>query len=285
MQVTLFCCHAAPPVFAGEPLRALTLGSSSLTRGAPGSGELFAALSSSGALRALRRAGVRHVEVNAVDDNALARPADPLLIGFAVCSGLDAVAKVVEPAAVAGAYAAASASAADGGGSRSGGGAGAADGAPMPGGPGEQLDEATSFLAPCIGSYYFSMGCLSRLSHFYASHPLAGYRLVPMAGLPSKAAPAPLAPPMLPPNATQAQRMQAHQAMVAAQQAAAAAPARPVDGFVPTRCISDVFAALPAGGSDNTTQGAYPYGACVLKLSYLCVCTQCLCACTQLTCL
>jgi hypothetical protein len=34
---------------------------------------------------------------------------------------------------------------------------------------------------------------------------------------------------------------QAQQALVAAQQAAAAAPPKPVDGYVPTRFISDVF--------------------------------------------
>jgi hypothetical protein len=35
-----------------------------------------------------------HVEVNAVDGNVLAWPADPLFIGFAMEKGLDAAAKV-----------------------------------------------------------------------------------------------------------------------------------------------------------------------------------------------
>lgn len=59
-----------------------------------GSGEVFAELKRSGVLRAMRGRGIRHVEVNAVDDNVLARPADPLLIGFAMDKGLDAAAKV-----------------------------------------------------------------------------------------------------------------------------------------------------------------------------------------------
>jgi UDP-N-acetylglucosamine pyrophosphorylase len=42
----------------------------------------------------MRQRGIRHVEVNAVDDNVLARPADPLFIGFAMDKGLDAAAKV-----------------------------------------------------------------------------------------------------------------------------------------------------------------------------------------------
>jgi UDP-N-acetylglucosamine/UDP-N-acetylgalactosamine diphosphorylase len=55
---------------------------------------VFAELKRSGVLRAMRQRGIRHVEVNAVDDNVLARPADPLFIGFAMDKGLDAAAKV-----------------------------------------------------------------------------------------------------------------------------------------------------------------------------------------------
>jgi UDP-N-acetylglucosamine pyrophosphorylase len=43
-QVHLFECDTAPPAFAGEPLKALTLGPARLTRGSAGSGEVFAAL-------------------------------------------------------------------------------------------------------------------------------------------------------------------------------------------------------------------------------------------------
>lgn len=45
-QVTLFKCDTAPPAFAGDPLRALMLGAGTLSRGQPGSGEVFAALKS-----------------------------------------------------------------------------------------------------------------------------------------------------------------------------------------------------------------------------------------------
>lgn len=37
--------------------------------------------------------------------------------------------------------------------------------------------------------------------------------------------------------------LQAQQAVIAAQHAAAAAPAKPVEGYVPTRVISDIFCA------------------------------------------
>jgi hypothetical protein len=40
--------------------------------------------------------------------------------------------------------------------------------------------------------------------------------------------------------------LQAQQALMAAQQAAAAAPPKPVDGYVPTRFISDVFCTAEA---------------------------------------
>jgi hypothetical protein len=43
-QVHLFNCTTAPPAFAGEPLKALTLGAATLSRAGPGSGEVFAAL-------------------------------------------------------------------------------------------------------------------------------------------------------------------------------------------------------------------------------------------------
>lgn len=43
-QVTLFKCSTAPPAFGGDPLRALMLGPATLSRGTPGSGEVFAAL-------------------------------------------------------------------------------------------------------------------------------------------------------------------------------------------------------------------------------------------------
>ncbi|WIA22255.1 hypothetical protein OEZ85_004578 [Tetradesmus obliquus] len=258
-QVTLFCCKAAPPAFAGEPLRALQLGPSTLTRGTPGSGEVFAELKRSGVLRAMRGRGIRHVEVNAVDDNVLARPADPLLIGFAMDKGLDAAAKVVEPSSVSAAYAAAMPAAADSNDEQQN---------PELQNQGEALNESISFLAPAIGSYYFSFTALDRLAAFYDANPLAMYRMAPVGKLPSKAPP-PAMTVNLPPNATQAQRMQAQQALMAAQQAAAAAPPKPVDGYVPTRFISDVFCtAAPATPSAAAASGGLsPLSGC--SLAYL----------------
>lgn len=50
--------------------------------------------------------------VSAVDDNVLARPADPMLVGFCAAEGFDAAAKVVEPDTVPAVYAAATTGAA-----------------------------------------------------------------------------------------------------------------------------------------------------------------------------
>lgn len=69
------------------------------------------------------------------------------------------------------------------------------------------LDESVSFLAPGIGSYYFSMAAVNLVAQHMTDNPLAMYRLVPGASLPSKAPP-PQMTVNLPPNATQAQRMQ-----------------------------------------------------------------------------
>lgn len=193
-QVHLFNCSTAPPAFAGEPLKALTLGTATLSRGTPGSGEVFATLKHSGALGHMKRTGVRHVEINAVDDNILARTADPMFIGFCIDSGLEGVAKVVEPQSVAPVFAAVLS-----------GDSAAADGAEAA--VANELEENIGFLAPAIGSYYFSFGALHKAAVYYDRHPLAMYRMVPDAKLPSKAPP-PAMTVNLPPNATQAQRMQ-----------------------------------------------------------------------------
>jgi hypothetical protein len=119
---------------------------------AAGSGEVFATLKKTAALGHMRRSGIRHVEINAVDDNVLWRPADPFFIGFAASSGIDAAAKVMDPADVAAAYAAAM----SGGSSSSSGGNGAAQHDPQ-----QLLDESIGFLVPAVGSYYFSFSALS----------------------------------------------------------------------------------------------------------------------------
>jgi hypothetical protein len=106
--------------------------------------------------------------------------------------------QVVEPSSVAAAYAAAMSSsdaAADGD-----------DNAADPQ-PGEALNQAISFLAPAIGSYYFEFTALDRVAAFYDANPLSMYRMAPVGKLPSKAPP-PAMSVNLPPNATQAQRMQ-----------------------------------------------------------------------------
>ncbi len=44
-------------------------------------GDVFAALRASGALREMRARGVRLLEVHSLEDNLLARPADPVFLG------------------------------------------------------------------------------------------------------------------------------------------------------------------------------------------------------------
>lgn len=55
----------------------------------------------------MKRHGIRHVEINAVDDNVLARPADPMFVGLCAAEGFDGAAKVVKPDTVPAVYAAA----------------------------------------------------------------------------------------------------------------------------------------------------------------------------------
>jgi hypothetical protein len=107
--------------------------------------------------------------------------------------------QVVEPSSVAAAYAAAMSS------SDAAAAAAADDGADPQ--PSEALNEAISFLAPAIGSYYFAYTALDRVAAFYDANPLSMYRMAPVGKLPSKAPP-PAMSVNLPPNATQAQRMQ-----------------------------------------------------------------------------
>jgi hypothetical protein len=48
----------------------------------------------SGALRHLAGSGARYLDVQAVEDNLLARLADPVLLGYLASEGLDVAAKV-----------------------------------------------------------------------------------------------------------------------------------------------------------------------------------------------
>lgn len=184
----------------------------------PGSGELLPELKRSGALAHLLRAGVRHVDVNAIDDNILWRPADPVFIGFASASRAAAAAKVVEPGSVARAYSALSA------------------GFPAEADVSELLDSA-ALQAPAVGCYYFSAPALEKVADAYLKEPLAGLRLVPARGIPKRGSPAPL--PALPPNLPPQARAQALAA--AARAAEAAAAPRPVEGYALQRFVADVL--------------------------------------------
>lgn len=166
--------------------------------------------------------GVEHVDVCAVDDNILARLVDPVFLGYCHTSGLDAAAKVVEPAAVAAAYGSVLGTPGDA----------TAESTDL----GEDLSEDISFLVPAIGSYYFSMNALNDLCNLYTQRPLTGYRLVPSSTILARGAAA--AMPALPPNMPAAARAQA---MAAAAQAAASAAPKRVQGYTLQRLLSDVF--------------------------------------------
>ncbi len=60
-------------------------------------GDLFLALRRSGALAHMRRAGVRCLEVQAVEDNVMARPLDPAFLGACAATATDCAAKVAVP--------------------------------------------------------------------------------------------------------------------------------------------------------------------------------------------
>lgn len=57
-------------------------------------GDLLVAMAQSGALRHLAGSGARYLDVQAVEDNLLARLADPVLLGYLASEGLDVAAKV-----------------------------------------------------------------------------------------------------------------------------------------------------------------------------------------------
>jgi len=217
-QVKVFVAEGGAPAF-NEELKVVMSGATRIAKAPIGSGELLPALSSSGVLSRLQRSGIRHVEVQAVDDNLLMRPADPMFLGYAIDNQLGAAAKVVEPEVVAGALGTA---------------LGKQD-AEGQSGEEQALQEDIGFLAPAIGAYYFSLPTLQQLVKEYTRDQLAGYRLVPQAGIPSR----PAAPvmPQLPPNATPMQRAQAMQAM----QAAANAPPRLINGYAPVRLLADAL--------------------------------------------
>lgn len=72
----------------------------------PGSkGEVLTVLARSGLLYGLRRSGVEALDICTREDNLLARPADPVFLGFLRQSGLQCCSKVTEPALVADAIA------------------------------------------------------------------------------------------------------------------------------------------------------------------------------------
>ncbi|KAI8466609.1 MAG: hypothetical protein J3K34DRAFT_483969 [Monoraphidium minutum] len=214
-QVTVITCSARTPCLDAD-LKAVMSGPMSLAMAPPGSGELLPTLKHSGALAHLLRAGVRHIEVNALDDNLLWRPADPVFIGYAASLRASAAAKVAEPSSLARAYGAAAA------------------GFPPGAEPGELLD-SIALQAPAVGCYYFSAAALERLCAAYAADPLAGLRLVPARGIPKRGSPP--AMPALPPNLPPQARAQALAA--AARAAEAAAAPRPAEGYALQRFLAD----------------------------------------------
>ncbi len=115
----------------------------------------------------------------------------------------------------------------------------------------DEVAEDIGFLAPATGVYCFSMDALQALGSYYAASPLAGYRLVPAPGVPTRgnaiAAPTPAPGPNAGPAAAVA-------AAAAARQAAIAAAATG-NGYAFTRLLSDVFASPALEGAHKALLG------------------------------
>ena len=201
-----------------QPLTTTNSGPTTFALAPPGSGELLPELRRSGMLGHMQRAGARYVDVNAVDDNLLWRAADPVFIGYLIAQRAGAAAKVVEPEAVARAYAALSA-----------GFPAAADA--------DELVDGAALQAPAIGAYCFTLQSVEALAAAAEGDPLLGLRLAPARGIPKRAAPPPL--PALPPNLPPQARAQALAA--AARAAEAAGAARPVEGYALQRYLADAL--------------------------------------------
>jgi hypothetical protein len=268
-QVRVVVAAPEAPAFGGAGgggLAVLQASALRLAASPAGAGDVFSALSRSGALAWLRARGVQHLEVNSLDRNALARPADPVFVGWAAGERLSAAAKVVEPSDAAAALALAA------GGGGSGGGNGSGDGNKDTS-LGASLARAAlrrslARVAPAVGSYYFSVRAAQALAKHHTLHPLADYTLLPAAGVlardPAAAQQAALAAQQAARAAQQAQAqaggagggaggqqaglnayLAKMQAQRAAQQAQAAAQAAqrpsPVDGYYAQRRLSSLL--------------------------------------------
>ncbi|GBF98576.1 hypothetical protein Rsub_11301 [Raphidocelis subcapitata] len=221
-QVQLVCCHGATPRFDSD-LRAVLSGPSTLATGDPGSADALLELRASGALSRLRGAGVRHVEINTVDDNLLWRPADPMLVGYMSEARAQAAAKVLEPSSLP---------------------RGALAAGPSP--AAAALARAAARQAPAVGVYCFSAGALERLGAALERDPLACARLEPARGILKRGgSPAPSPAP-----AAGADGPLGALARARAAAAVASAVPRRVEGYALRRGIADVLRAggvLPAG--------------------------------------
>ena len=237
-----------PTLLFDSSLRATFSGATRLARRpGPAPGDLPALLAASGALARMRRSGVRLVEVNAVDDNLLWRPADAAFLGAMLRARAAAAAKVAEPAALPAALAGLRAAA-----------AAAARGAGYPEAADAVVAAATRRAAPAIGVYCFALGALERLAARVEARPLAGRRLVPAARVPKRTAPLP-PPPVLPARLPAGVRAQALAAVERAAEAAAALTVA-VEGYALRADLADLLrcacgAAGDAGGDGVAAGG------------------------------
>lgn len=110
------------------------------------------------------------VQVHAVEDNLLSRPADPVFLGCCAAVGLDAGAKAAEPEALMPVYEAYAPLVAT-----------------------RPMAQAFGRLVPALGVYYFSVAHVREIESLLAREPLTGVRLAPVGGLTQRGAAAKVA--------------------------------------------------------------------------------------------
>ncbi|GAX80288.1 hypothetical protein CEUSTIGMA_g7726.t1 [Chlamydomonas eustigma] len=163
-QVHVFAPDLTVPLM-GDDGKVLLETQFKVARGPGGSGEVFRGLRESGMLSHMQRVGVKCVDVHAVDDNIMAKIADPTFIGYCNSINLDCAAKVVDPESV----------------PESMYGYPSAAGVLLGEGEvesGPVMDNIPG-MVPAIGQYFFSMRWMKEVDSSLKRNAMRLYRLVP----------------------------------------------------------------------------------------------------------
>uniref|UniRef100_A0A7S3R5M6 UDP-N-acetylglucosamine diphosphorylase n=1 Tax=Dunaliella tertiolecta TaxID=3047 RepID=A0A7S3R5M6_DUNTE len=163
-QVHVFAADVSPPTLTEDLKIVMSQAKPGrMLRTATSSGDVFTAMRAAGMLKRLYASGVKCVEVQSLEDNIMARPADPVFLGCCRSVSLDCAAKAADPDHLMPCYETYA-----------------------------QLmtlaKTAQDFgkLVPAIGTYFFSMAYIKQLDALLQREPLALYRLTPAANIPQK---------------------------------------------------------------------------------------------------